>query len=286
MNYQDAYDRLIQKRIANPVCKPEYFERHHIKPRALGGSDEKSNIVRLTAREHFIAHLLLAKIHGGKMWIAAHYMMNSKSKSAKGVSVSSRTYKTVKEQHSKHKSESSTGDKNHWFGKEIPIEFRERMRGPRPSVAGVNNPNYGKDRKEVGEIISHVKSYKPNAKPVDLSIQNKINEMLGIKTTSSKKHMLGEDLRNLRAFIRFKYLDVRDMNGANNPNYGNGAAISGDKNPMFGKAHSLSTKSKIGEKAKRRITCPKCGKDGNIANMHRWHFDNCKVGRDNWQQSA
>lgn len=28
---------------------------------------------------------------------------------------------------------------------------------------------------------------------------------------------------------------------------------------------------------RRRITCPHCGKDGNIANIHRWHLDNCKA---------
>lgn len=38
-----------------------YTERHHIVPRFCGGSNEASNLVRLTARNHFIAHLLLVK---------------------------------------------------------------------------------------------------------------------------------------------------------------------------------------------------------------------------------
>ena len=38
-----------------------YKERHHIVPRSEGGSDEPSNIVSLTAREHFLAHWLLYK---------------------------------------------------------------------------------------------------------------------------------------------------------------------------------------------------------------------------------
>jgi hypothetical protein len=25
------------------------------------------------------------------------------------------------------------------------------------------------------------------------------------------------------------------------------------------------------------LTCPHCGKEGNLGNMKRWHFDNCKV---------
>ena len=31
-----------------------YYEKHHIQPKSLGGSNKKENLVRLTAREHFI----------------------------------------------------------------------------------------------------------------------------------------------------------------------------------------------------------------------------------------
>jgi hypothetical protein len=69
MNYQHTYNQLIAKAQArNGVAG--YCERHHITPRSLGGSDEKTNIVALTAREHFVAHMLLAKVHGGNMWYA------------------------------------------------------------------------------------------------------------------------------------------------------------------------------------------------------------------------
>lgn len=44
------------------VC-PCYVEQHHILPRALGGTDDKSNLVFLTAKEHFVAHHLLWRIH-------------------------------------------------------------------------------------------------------------------------------------------------------------------------------------------------------------------------------
>lgn len=43
-----------------------YQEKHHILPRSLGGSDASDNVVSLTAREHFICHLLLTKITHGK----------------------------------------------------------------------------------------------------------------------------------------------------------------------------------------------------------------------------
>ncbi len=69
MNYQKVYNSLIEK-----ACKREhineYSEIHHIQPKSLGGSNDQANLVRLTAREHFIAHFLLAKIYGGTQWFS------------------------------------------------------------------------------------------------------------------------------------------------------------------------------------------------------------------------
>jgi hypothetical protein len=73
VNYFLAYQRLIAK-AKERVCPNGYVERHHILPRALGGTDDSSNLVALTAREHFVAHVLLAKIHGGIMWQAVVLM--------------------------------------------------------------------------------------------------------------------------------------------------------------------------------------------------------------------
>lgn len=39
-----------------------YFESHHIVPKSLGGNNTKDNLILLTAREHFICHLLLLKM--------------------------------------------------------------------------------------------------------------------------------------------------------------------------------------------------------------------------------
>jgi hypothetical protein len=49
-----------------------YKEKHHIIPRCLGGKDTKDNLANLTAREHFIVHLLLCKFTIGK---AKHKML-------------------------------------------------------------------------------------------------------------------------------------------------------------------------------------------------------------------
>ena len=61
----------------------EYSECHHIRPRSLGGDDEPVNLVRLTFREHFLAHWLLTRMVEGKdrrkMWSALIHMRRQHS---------------------------------------------------------------------------------------------------------------------------------------------------------------------------------------------------------------
>ncbi len=61
MNYAVVYNNLIKR--SQGRLEVERGEWHHILPRSMGGSDDKSNLVKLTYREHFIAHILLYKIH-------------------------------------------------------------------------------------------------------------------------------------------------------------------------------------------------------------------------------
>ena len=62
MNYQKHYDLLIQSR-KEKCTFSDYYEKHHIIPKCMGGSDKQINLVQLTAREHYIAHWLLTKIY-------------------------------------------------------------------------------------------------------------------------------------------------------------------------------------------------------------------------------
>lgn len=81
--YSWYYDIVTkaQARVPDSTC---YYERHHIIPRSLGGSDAKTNLVKLTAREHFVCHLLLVKfvqsdLHKYKMMNAVAKFMNARS---------------------------------------------------------------------------------------------------------------------------------------------------------------------------------------------------------------
>lgn len=62
MNYKKLYDKIVDNRLKNPLTDI-YTENHHILPACFGGSDNISNRVKLSAREHFICHYLLTKIY-------------------------------------------------------------------------------------------------------------------------------------------------------------------------------------------------------------------------------
>jgi hypothetical protein len=75
MNYARTYQNFIEDRRAKEsLARLSYFERHHILPRSFGGSDDASNLIDLSPEDHFFAHLLLARIHGGYMWSALFLM--------------------------------------------------------------------------------------------------------------------------------------------------------------------------------------------------------------------
>lgn len=74
--YLRWYETLIERACLREIA---VGERHHIVPKCLGGGNEKSNIVKLTYREHFLAHWLLTKFTEGvarkRMCNALHLMV-------------------------------------------------------------------------------------------------------------------------------------------------------------------------------------------------------------------
>lgn len=79
MNYERIYNLIVERAKSRVI--DGYVERHHIVPRSLGGSDDLSNLVSLTAREHYLCHWLLAKHTNDKrMWLAFSMMAVSSDK--------------------------------------------------------------------------------------------------------------------------------------------------------------------------------------------------------------
>ncbi|MDC8773567.1 HNH endonuclease signature motif containing protein [Roseateles albus] len=61
VNYQAAYDSLMDKARWR-ITLTCYSEWHHVLPSSMDGRDHPSNMVLLTAREHYLAHLLLYRM--------------------------------------------------------------------------------------------------------------------------------------------------------------------------------------------------------------------------------
>ena len=98
MNYIQVYNKLIQKRLENPLDKSNtYTECHHIIPKCMGGGDNKDNLVCLTAREHYIAHVLLAKAYNSyKLYYAVVKMRVQSHNHSRDFHFNSRLYEQIR----------------------------------------------------------------------------------------------------------------------------------------------------------------------------------------------
>lgn len=65
MTHLEEYNRIIEFRKANPLPEDQYGENHHIKPRSIYPEleNDKDNIVKLTAAEHFLCHYHIWKYY-------------------------------------------------------------------------------------------------------------------------------------------------------------------------------------------------------------------------------
>lgn len=101
MYLQNKYTRWYFNIINTAKNRPitGYTEKHHIVPKSLGGTNAKSNIVPLTAREHFICHRLLTKMvvseFKSKM-VYALWIMNAKNNSQQRIKMTSSLYERLK----------------------------------------------------------------------------------------------------------------------------------------------------------------------------------------------
>lgn len=119
MNYLKMYNDLVTYRKQNPA--QGYTENHHILMRSMGGSDTEDNLVKLTGREHWIAHLLLYRIHRNSQTIHACNMMAMRCEE-RGIAYikNSKTYEFIRIQHAKLTSDrnkfSHKGESNSQYG--------------------------------------------------------------------------------------------------------------------------------------------------------------------------
>lgn len=106
MNYQRIYNQFIADRRTKEdalIQSGEYKERHHIIPKSLEGTDEPSNLIYLTAGDHYFAHLVLAYCHGGSQWNSILIMMERRSRKGASWGKERRSFDFAKRQYSKYR---------------------------------------------------------------------------------------------------------------------------------------------------------------------------------------
>ena len=138
--YSKWYRNIINQ--ASNRATNGYCEKHHILPKSLGGNNTKSNLVSLTAREHFICHWLLTKMTEGdartKM-IYALYRMRSGAPAKKmeryTTKITSKVYENLRGQ------------------LKVSDETKQKMRKPKSES---HRANISKSRKGISFSEEHI----------------------------------------------------------------------------------------------------------------------------------
>lgn len=138
--YSNWYFSIIDKAISrgwNKKTSPVYTESHHIVPNSIS---KNNDTVYLTAREHFICHLLLPKMLEGSYkhkMLYACISMGMKSDRTKNRYINSRLYESIRQQYSELR-------KSYWQDNVYKKYMSKRISETHWDSSGKNNPMYGK----------------------------------------------------------------------------------------------------------------------------------------------
>jgi len=171
----ERYLKLIEHHVKNP--HNGLGEDHHILPVSLGG--EYYQKVRLSHRAHYVAHWMLHKAIGGKMTAAFHYMIHNKR--YPDSRITSRVFAVLREENSKHLSESMMGENNPMYGisQKPSAETRKKIS---EATKGENNPMYGISNKASAET----------RKKISEATKGEKNGMYGKKASAETRKKIGE----------------------------------------------------------------------------------------------
>ena len=143
--YYQWYQNLIIKAKNRVLDNTIYQEKHHIIPKSFGRNDLPSNLVSLTLREHYIAHLLLSKMYVGeakrKMMHALWRMLLRKK--IRG----SRTFEMYRQQYIE------TTLKTKGIKKTITQKVLDKNERLKIEMSGIGNPMYGKKQTDDAKLL-------------------------------------------------------------------------------------------------------------------------------------
>lgn len=160
--YQDYINRILNAR-DNKKDVNNYQELHHIIPKCLNGTDDKSNLIYLYPQEHYYAHKLLAlenpQCQGLQFawWNMCHCRKAGKDND-RIYQVNPDEYAEARVRFSKLISEKLSGENAYWYGKKQSEESNKKRS---EKLSGENNPMYGKNHSQaVKDYISKLNKEK------------------------------------------------------------------------------------------------------------------------------
>ena len=139
MNYLLCYNEIIKRSKPRGLNKKKlegYFEKHHIIPRCMQGTNDKDNLVLLTAREHYLCHYLLWKANkdNHSLHLAFHKIRFSKNNTQERyeAKLTSKEYEKIRIAHSELL-------KGHKHSNEVLLKIGEKSKGRIPWNKGKTN---------------------------------------------------------------------------------------------------------------------------------------------------
>ena len=255
VSYGEFIDNIIKTRGQWNIPHGEYFEVHHIVPRCLGGEGEirsgrkinkHPNLIYLYAREHFIAHKLLAKENPDNSslvyaWSMMAFPKSKNQKNHRGEGISEFEYEELQKLQSKVCSMNNNflKDGKPWNKGKHGIyseDVLKKIRSPRPSMQGVKKSESTK--RKMSDAVK--RRFKEHPEQFGKSNVGKIaitdgkhckyinrDEQLPVGYSYGQGKRSGYSIKDKEAFSAQKRAQC---SGEGNPMYGNGWKISGGKN--------------------------------------------------------
>lgn len=127
MNYKKTYDLICER--GKLERNLDYCENHHIVPKCLNGTDDKENLTKLTAKEHYIAHWLLYKIYPSNWKISNAFFWMATENKKNNRRISSRQYAIAKKAMSKNSSKRMKDIGNPMYVESAKKKISESMMG-------------------------------------------------------------------------------------------------------------------------------------------------------------
>lgn len=131
----NKYTKLYWKIINDSNTFSGYTEVHHKIPKSLGGSNDQSNLIRLSARKHFLCHYLLTKMFlpNTREWykMVRAFMFMSSNPSEASRYINSRLYESKRSAFSFTQSKLQSGENNSQF-KKIWVSYNSKDKKIQP----------------------------------------------------------------------------------------------------------------------------------------------------------